>query len=305
MSYSEPTTKEWIRSLFEPGQLLFWAMTYYVRENVDAVFRRGQVLAPLLQTTKLRDEAFGKFWVAFSTTPSDEPGPQQSLLENRVQGSSDLIPPILARAEGIVLDVGPGTGTQMPLLVSPNIKAIYGAEPCHGLHAELRAKVEAEGLAKKYTILPCSVVASDLIPAMQKEGLLINHNAGGGVFDTIICVRVLCSVPDMNRTIRELYTLLRPGGKLLVTEHVVNPWMTPKGSIVARLFQATYGFLGWSWYLGDCCMNRDTETALKKAADRDGGWESVELDRWFGGSPLPYISGVLTKKGTPFGPWDM
>jgi hypothetical protein len=31
------------------------------------VFKRGQVLAPLLQTSKLRDEAFGKFWVAFSS----------------------------------------------------------------------------------------------------------------------------------------------------------------------------------------------------------------------------------------------
>ncbi|KAG2416173.1 hypothetical protein HFD88_007366 [Aspergillus terreus] len=298
-SSSEPNTREWIQSLVEPGQLLFWAMTYYVRVNLDAVFKRGQVLAPLLQTSKLRDEAFGKFWVAFSTTRADAQSTQQppalDAAPTPVQCSSDLIPPLLARASGIVLDVGPGTGTQMPYLRSPAIRAIYGAEPCAGLHAELRARADAEGLGAKYHVVPASVVAAELVPALEKEGL--SAADGAGVFDTIICVRVLCSVPDMQRTIRELYGLLRPGGKLLVAEHVVNPWRTPKGSVVARVLQAVYGFLGWSWYLGNCCLNRDTEAALRRAAEADGGWESVELDRWFGRSPLPYVSGVLVKRG--------
>lgn len=212
--------------------------------------------------------------------------------------SSDLIPPVLAQASGIVLDVGPGTGTQMPLLRSPAIKEIYGAEPCHGLHAELRARAQAEGLGEKYHVVPSSVVAAELVPALRKEGLAPALSSAEGVFDTIICVRVLCSVPDMRRTIGELYGLLKPGGKLLVTEHVVNPWRSPKGSVVARLFQTAYRFLGWSWCLGDCCLNRDTETALRAAAERDGGWAAVDLDRSFGWSPLPYISGVLVKKSS-------
>lgn len=127
------------------------------------------------------------------------------------------------------------------------------------------------------------------------EGVLASTD---GVFDTIVCVRVLCSVPELERTAQELYALLRPGGQLLVVEHVVNPWRTAKGSIVARVMQAVYGFFGWSWFVGNCCLDRDTEMALRAAADRDGGWEVVELDRWFGRSPIPYISGVLVKKST-------
>ncbi|PWY69706.1 S-adenosyl-L-methionine-dependent methyltransferase [Aspergillus heteromorphus CBS 117.55] len=225
----------------------------------------------------------------------------------QIRGSSDLIPPILSQASGVVLDIGPGTGTQMPLLRSPAIRAIYGAEPCLGLHSELRARAASEGLADKYHILPCGVEACDLIPTLQTQGLLDHDtdmspahwstgNPGDGVFDTIICVRVLCSVPNMQRAIRDLYTLLRPGGKLLVVEHVVNPWRTPKGSVVARGLQAMYGVLGWSWYMGNCCLNRDTADALKMAAEMDGGWEFVELERWFETTPMPYVSGVLVKR---------
>jgi SAM-dependent methyltransferase len=186
----------------------------------------------------------------------------------------------------------------MPLLRlrAPAIKAIYGAEPCRGLHAELRARAEEEGLGQKYHILPCGAAAGELVPELQREGLLPAGDgdveqvlaSAGGVFDTIVCVRVLCSVPELERTARELYSLLRPGGKLLVVEHVVNPWRTAKGSIVARAMQAVYGFFGWSWFIGNCCLDRNT----------DGGWDLVELERWFGRSPIPYISGVLVKKST-------
>lgn len=151
--------------------------------------------------------------------------------------------------------------------------------------------------------------AESLLPALKKHSLvgpdvssiedirqLDHHRGEGGVFDTIICVRVLCSVPDVEKAVSELYTLLKPGGSILVTEHVVNPWRTAKGSLVARVMQAVYQLCGWSWVVGDCRLDRDTETALKRAADRDGGWEVVELERWFGRTPMPYIAGRLVKR---------
>lgn len=215
-------------------------------------------------------------------------------------GSSALIPPLLRTASGVVLDIGPGTGTQMPLLTSPAISALYGAEPCKSLHGEIRAKAAAEGISAKYHILPTGVAASELLPALRATGTGVadsyDADARAGIFDTILCVRVLCSVPEMKRTVAELYGLLKPGGRLLVTEHVVNPWRRAKGSLIARVAQAVYQALGWSLLVGDCCLDRDTETALRAAADVDGGWESVELETNFEWSALPYISGTLVKK---------
>lgn len=188
----------------------------------------------------------------------------------------------------------------MPLLKGASIQKIYGAEPCAGLHSELRRKAFAEGVGSKYHILPCGVAANELLPALRKDSPdaldAYDANPSVGIFDTIICVRVLCSVPAMERTTRELHSLLKPGGRLLVVEHVVNPWQTAKGSVAARIAQAVYMFFGWRFYIGDCCLNRDTEGALRKAAEVDGGWESVDLERHFEWSAMPYISGVFTKK---------
>lgn len=188
----------------------------------------------------------------------------------------------------------------MPLLHSPAITTIYGCEPCHGLHAQLRAKAESEGLSSKYHILDCGASASVLLPALRetRTGVTSAYDADSknGIFDTILCVRVLCSVPEMERTVKELYGLLKPGGKLLVTEHVVNPWRTAKGSLLARVVQGAYMMLGWSFFIGDCCLDRDTEGALRRAADGDGGWESFDVQRSFVWGAMPYISGTLVKK---------
>ncbi|KAJ5104815.1 hypothetical protein NUU61_002162 [Penicillium alfredii] len=332
-SESAPPLGERLLALFEPALLMAWAASHYFRVCAEAVFQKGQILAPVLQTGRLRDEAFGRFWVEFTGTQqrqkqfdsvasesnhtdpdSNNNNDDKDNYAQPASTSSELIPPLLKTASGIVLDIGPGTGTQMPLLRSPAITAIYGPEPCHGLHAELRAKAAAEGLGSKYHVLPCGVAAEELLPALQATGTGIVPNSTSnpgpnytkkngtnaatstGVFDTILCVRVLCSVPHMERTVRELYALLRPGGRILVTEHVVNPWRSAKGSLAGRIAQAIYQFLGWSWYIGDCCLDRDTETALRGAADVDGGWESVQLDRSFSWSAMPHISGTLIKK---------
>lgn len=190
----------------------------------------------------------------------------------------------------------------MPLLRSPSIKVIYGPEPCVGLHDKLREKAAAEGLSSKYHILPCGAASAELLPALREAGTGVVDNYDrdnkAGIFDTIICVRVLCSVPEMERTVNELYALLRPGGKLLITEHVVNPWRTAKGSALARFVQGVYQMLGWSFFIGDCTLNRDTEGALLKAAEVDGGWETVDLERNFTWSVMPYISGTLVKKSS-------
>ncbi|RAK77681.1 class I SAM-dependent methyltransferase, partial [Aspergillus fijiensis CBS 313.89] len=297
-----PTTRQWLASLLEPGQILSMAIKSYLLVCLEAILE-GRILAPLLETQRLRDEAFGRFWVAFSAPPQPtqpttqpEPNPQQhSQPSNQehhddtpaeIQGSADLIPPLLATARGITLDLGPGTGTQMPHLRSPAITALYGVEPCHHLHATLRARAEAEGVGEKYTVLGCSAAPEQLGPVLRERGLV--DGSGAGRVDTILCVRVLCSVPDLVGTVRGLYSLLKPGGRVIVVEHVVNSGFRGfggrkgegkderAGSVVARVVQGVYELLGWRWFVGDCCLTRDTEGALRGAAAEDGGWGRVE-----------------------------
>ncbi|EGE06573.1 phospholipid methyltransferase [Trichophyton equinum CBS 127.97] len=289
-----PTLVERINELAEPGYLGVSAAYSFMTVMLETILR-GQLLAPIFKMQEIKDEAFSRFWIDFSAARSngdpDAPAPEPV-------GSSLLIPPLLAHADGVVLDIGPGTGTQTPLFTNPNLRVMYGAEPCVGLHKDLHAKVESCGLASKYRVLHCGAQPESLLPALKKAGALDDDtNEGKGLFDTIVCVRVLCSVPAPEKTVKGLYDLLKPGGKMLVCEHVVNPWTTAKGSWVARLVQAMYGLSGWSFFMGGCNLDRDTERTLRAVADVDGGWGSVDLELSFTSGPLPYISGTLVKRG--------
>ena len=169
-----------------------------------------------------------------------------------------------------------------------NIRDIYGAEPTPGLHKTLQLRINEAKLTNKYHILSSTAEKSELLAALAKEGVKPSPK---GVFDTIVCVRVLCSVPNLEETIRDFYSLLRPGGELMVVEHIRNPW-TKNGSMLGRLMQIVYHLLGWKFFLAGCEMTRDTPAILRSAAP----WEAVDLKTHFEWTALPYVAGTLTKK---------
>ena len=212
-------------------------------------------------------------------------------------GSATLVPPLLATASGDVLELGPGSGEQVQYF-KPATKArtIYGAEPCVPLHDDLRANAVRHGLGDKYKIVIAGAEKETLIPGLAKAGLLQSQSPEKGVFDTIVCVRVLCSVQDLQETAAAVYDLLKPGGKLLVCEHTVNPWTTARGSYLARGFQFLYSSLGWTFFVGNCHLTRDIKKAVVEAAGPHGGWAKVELQDHFGWSCLPYVAGTCVKR---------
>jgi len=206
---------------------------------------------------------------------------------------------LMNSASGTVLDVGPGTGTQMHLFDPSKIIKMYGVEPAVDMHPELRTNAEKHGFKGKYEIIAAGAEVTSLIPALAKEGLLLKFKDGSyecaGVFDTIICCRVLCGVPEEAETVEGLYRCLKPGGRMLVYEHVVNPW-PDGGSPVAAFLQRIYMLMGCSFWLGGCCLDRDTEKILRDVAMEDGGWEKVQIKLLGSWTTMPFIVGELVKK---------
>jgi SAM-dependent methyltransferase len=206
---------------------------------------------------------------------------------------------LMNSASGIVLDVGPGTGTQLHLFNPKKISKMYGVEPAVDMHPELKENAEKHGFKGKYEIITAGAEITSLIPALAKRGLLSKSHEGsyesGGVFDTVVCCRVLCGVPDEVRTVEGLYRCLKPGGRMLICEHVVNPWPNG-GSLIAAFLQRVYMWMGWSFWLGGCCLDRDTEGILMDVAKDDGGWEKVQLRSPESCTAIPFIVGELVKK---------
>jgi ubiquinone/menaquinone biosynthesis C-methylase UbiE len=141
-------------------------------------------------------------------------------------------------AEGAVLDVGCGTGRNLPLL-RPGVRVI-------GL------ELSAEALARARRRAPG-------VPLVQGDAEALPFRSG--VFDTVMSGLVFCSVPDAARGLAEVKRVLKPGGALRMLEHV----------------RATRGFKArmqdrwqplWTRITGGCHWNRDTEAAVERAGFR-------------------------------------
>ena len=136
------------------------------------------------------------------------------------------VPNLVAEASGIVLELGPGIGSQLPRYDKSKITKIYGVEPNVDLHKSLRENVKMSGLIDVYEIVPCGI--EDVVE-LKKRGLAL------GSIDTVLSVQVLCSVPDPDEMLRRLYALLKPGGQLIVYEHVKSKDMI--SSVVQSKFR--------------------------------------------------------------------
>lgn len=271
-----------VLGLIEPGFLLYYAIRAYVKILVSGLVHEGRI------PQDVRSRAFGSFWSQISGTRPDPSVP--------LAGSMALVPDLFAAARGTVLEVGPGSGNQTHYFeaASDQIKVIYGAEPAKDLHVILRRNVDSTQMSAKYRILSADATKASIARELVHEGVVKTEGSAEGIFDTIIAVRVLCSVPELDNVIEGLHSLLKPAGRLIVLEHTANPWRSAKGSIIARIVQTMYMLIGWKYFVGDCSLTRDIEDALRK--DGKNRWESIDIERHFADKVFTYISGTLTKR---------
>jgi len=267
-----PNILELLHGYFLPGALIAAAPIFFLFTALTA---------PKLLVTNItayRDLAFARLWKIFGPILAIDTPPSLSA--------------VLSSSRGLILDVGPGCGHQLFRFSSPDrITRVYGAEPSTTMHRELLQRAQKAGLGDKYTILNCGAEPESLVPALHKEGLLGKDGSlTDGIFDEIVCIRVLCGVENLEAIVNGLYECLKPGGRFVVCEHVLC--RKPTGGF----FQRVYGLLGWSFWAGGCRLRRDTARVLMEVAEVDGGWGNVELqlvDEW---SSLPHIVGFFVKK---------
>ena len=105
------------------------------------------------------------------------------------------------RAHGRTLEVGIGTGRGLELY--PEGTDLTGVDLSTGMLERARARAERLG------------VTADL-----REGDAQALPFPDASFDTVVCALSLCSVQDVERAVAEMHRVLRPGGRLLLLDHV-------------------------------------------------------------------------------------
>jgi ubiquinone/menaquinone biosynthesis C-methylase UbiE len=146
---------------------------------------------------------------------------------------------LLCDAHGDVLEIGGGTGANLPCY-GPDITSLTVTEPQPAMLRRLQRRVGAHHPSARVLRAPA-------------EDLPFNDHS----FDVAVSTLVLCGVDDQPRALRELRRVLRPGGQLLLIEHLRST-----DPALARLQDR----MNWLNRLVVCCdCNRPTLDTIRQA----------------------------------------
>ena len=143
-------------------------------------------------------------------------------------------------ARGLVLEVGVGSGVNLPLYGGA-VTRVVGLDPSSEL-LRLASRRAADVVA------PVSLLraSAEHLPLAE------------AVFDAIVMTWTLCSIPNAIAALTEMRRVLRPGGRLIFVEHDLSPeirtarwqhWLTPY----------------WKRISGGCHLNRKTDDLIRAA----------------------------------------
>ena len=159
---------------------------------------------------------------------------------------------IVPLAEGTVLDVGIGSGLNIPYYNKSKIKYLYGLDP------SIELLNLAKPLAKKNELeiefLECGAEA---IP-------LPNDSV-----DTVVITYTLCTIPDTQLSNQEIMRVLKPNGKLLFCEHGLAP------DINVVKWQKRINPI-WNKIAGGCNLNRDIPKLI-----RSSGFKILNMEEMY------------------------
>jgi ubiquinone/menaquinone biosynthesis C-methylase UbiE len=158
---------------------------------------------------------------------------------------------LLASLDGRVLELGIGTGVNLPHY-APDIR-VTGIEP--DPYMLRRAQLEAAAIGRDDVEL--HQARAEWLPYREHT------------FDHVVCTLVLCTIPDVPAALAEVRRVLKPGGVLHAIEHVrAEGWLGKVQDIIRPV---------WSYCGAGCNPNRRTAQALEAAGFR---FERLETRRY-------------------------
>lgn len=168
---------------------------------------------------------------------------------------------IVAQAQGVVLEVGAGNGLNFAFYDPQHVERVEATEPDDTMLGYARERAE---------VAP--------VPVVLSRASVEHLPFADASFDCVVSTLVFCSVAHPLRGMQEINRVLKPGGCLLMVEHVrslrsgeafIQDLLTP----LTRLF------------LGNCHWNRRTERTVHEA-----GFREVKVERRLvAGELLPIV----------------
>ncbi len=155
---------------------------------------------------------------------------------------------IVPEAAGDVLEVGFGSGLNVPFYDSSRVRKIWALEPSEGMRRKAQPMIDQTNMDIEFIDLPGEEIPLD-----------------DASVDTVLVTYTLCTIEDTTRALGGMRRVLKPGGRLLFCEHGLAP------DEDVQKWQARLNPV-WSTTMGGCQLNRDIPALLA-----EGGFE-VDVD---------------------------
>lgn len=146
---------------------------------------------------------------------------------------------LLGGLEGDVLEIGAGTGANVEAYPT-SLRSLTLTDPTPQMVQRLRNKI-------------AEVRPGVTIQQATAEDLPYED----GSFDAVVSTLVLCSVGDLGRALAEIRRVLRPGGRLVLYEHVQAAGATAHAQFLLEPVQRVVA--------RGCRLTRDIRTAVRHA----------------------------------------
>jgi len=164
---------------------------------------------------------------------------------------------VIPAAEGRVLEIGMGSGLNLPFYTG-KVQRVIGLDPSPKLLS----------MARK--VLPRVTPSVEFVEGSAESVPLEDTSV-----DTVVTTWTLCSIPDAQRALREMRRVLKPGGRLLFVEHGLAPdpnvrWWQDRLTPV------------WKRLAGGCHLNRAIGALIENA-----GYQIERLETGYMRGPKP------------------
>jgi len=145
---------------------------------------------------------------------------------------------IVPRATGEVLEIGFGSGLNLPFYDSEKVRRVWGLEPSEGMRKLARASMGS------------SNIDVELLDRPGEEIPLEDDSV-----DTVLITYTLCTLPQVAETLEGVRRVLKRNGRLLYCEHGKAP--------DAKVYKWQERLNpGWRKFSGGCNMQRDIPALL-------------------------------------------
>ena len=159
---------------------------------------------------------------------------------------------VVPLAKGKVLDIGIGSGLNIPFYNSDKIDKVIGIDPSHEL-IELAKELVNDSKAS----IELVIGSAESIPYPDN------------FFDTVLVTYTMCTIPNVAIANKEMWRVLKEDGRLIFSEHGLAP-----DKKISKWQNRIDPF--WGKIAGGCHLNRDIQKLIT-----DAGFSFESLDKMY------------------------